>query len=222
MKKFFKNIFAINKLDFLISLYIFCIVVSELMGGKTFPLLNTNFLKLNASVAILVLPFVFSINDIIVEVYGLERGRSVVRSGLLMVAFLFMFAALAVYLPPSSRFVNTEAAYDTVFGQSIRISLASLIAFTISDFTDVFIFAKIKKMMGKKALWFRNNVSNFISELIDTVVFMTLAFYVFNQPFSANFGFLISLITPYWLLKCFMSVIETPFVYIGVNWLKKK
>lgn len=50
---------------------------------------------------------------------------------------------------------------------------------------------------------------------------MILAFYAFDKPFISNVNFLASLILPYWLLKCLMSVIETPFVYLGVNWLKK-
>ena len=76
--------------------------------------------------------------------------------------------------------------------------------------------------MGKKALWFRNNVSNFSAQLIDTTVFMTLAFYALGDSFSENTAFLLSLIIPYWLLKCFMSVIETPLVYLGVKWLKNE
>ena len=57
---------------------------------------------------------------------------------------------------------------------------------------------------------------------MDTTIFMFLAFYAFNKPFSDNFGFLLSLILPYWFLKCFMSVIETPLVYLGVKWLKNE
>jgi len=50
---------------------------------------------------------------------------------------------------------------------------------------------------------------------------MFLAFYAFNKPLADNVPFLIGLILPYWLLKCLMSIIETPFVYLGVKWLKK-
>lgn len=213
--------FKIQKLDFLISFYIFCIAASELMGGKTFPLLDINGFKLNANVAIFLFPFIFSINDIITEVYGKERTKSLIRSGILIVFFIFLFALLATSLPPSGRFIPREEAYDMVFGLSMRIAAASLIAFTLAEFLDVFVFAKIREKLGKSKLWLRTNASNFLSQLIDTVVFMTLAFYAFDQGFNENVAFLISLIIPYWLLKCTMSVIETPFVYAGVKWLKK-
>jgi uncharacterized PurR-regulated membrane protein YhhQ (DUF165 family) len=45
---------------------------------------------------------------------------------------------------------------------------------------------------------------------------MFLAFYT-----SGSFWFIVSLIWPYWLLKCSMSIIETPLTYAGVAWLKK-
>lgn len=209
-----------HKMDLLVALYIFLLCTAELMGGKTFPLL-TSPLRLNASVAIFLIPFIFSINDIIVEVYGAARARNVIRSGLLVIALIFGFSFLATTLPPSMRFQATEGAYDTIFQQSMRISLASLTAFALSDFLDVYLFSKIREALGKKKLWLRNNVSNIIAQFVDTVVFMILAFYALNQPAAQNIAFLSSLILPYWLLKCFMSVIETPLVYIGVNWLKK-
>lgn len=213
--------FKVQKLDLLISVYIFCIVVSELMGAKTFPLFSIGTFKLNASVAIFVLPFIFTINDVVTEVYGKERTRSIIRSGLFIIFLIFAFSIFATTLPASIRFQASEKAYDTIFGLSARIAAASLIAFTLAEFMDVLVFVKIRKMLGKKALWLRNNASNFVSQFIDTSVFMFLAFYAFDRSFNNNSIFLIGLILPYWLLKCFMSVIETPLVYLGVNWLKK-
>lgn len=212
----------IQKLDLLISIYIFCIAVSELMGGKTFPLANILGYQLNASVAIFVLPLIFTINDIITEVYGKERTRSIIRSGLLVIALILVFSLLATTLPPSKRFEGIENAYDLIFTTSSRIAAASLTAFALAEFLDVFIFATIRHRLGKSKLWLRNNASNFLAQFIDTLVFMTLAFWAFDKGFLNNINFLWSLILPYWLLKCFMSVIETPFVYLGVKWLQDK
>lgn len=218
----FKNIFKVEKMDLLIALYIFCIVASELMGGKTFPLFKIAGYQLNANVAIFLFPFIYTINDVIAEVFGKERARGVVRSGVLVVALLFLFTILATQLPASGRFIKTEGAYDIVFGLSTRIAAASLIAFSIAEFTDVFIFMKLKRAMGKKGLWLRNNVSNFAAQGLDTIIFMTLAFYALDHSFDSNLVFLSSIIIPYWLLKCFASIIETPLVYLGVKYLKQK
>lgn len=212
----------IDKLDFLISLYIYCIAISELMGGKTFPITTIAGFKLSASVAIFVLPLVFAINDIINEVFGKDRAKSVVRSGLFVVFLIFVASIFFTWLPPSMRFIKTEGAYDAIFGLSARIAIASLTAFTIAEFSDVFIFSKIRQKLGKKSLWLRTNASNFVSQFLDTTIFMFLAFYALDKPFNDNVVFLFGLILPYWLLKCFMSVIETPLVYLGVRWLRTK
>lgn len=212
--------FKIERFDLLVSIYIFCITVAELMGAKTFPLVKILGYQLNASVAIFVIPLIFTINDVITEVYGQARTRSVIRSGIIVIGLILFVSVLFTNLPPSSRFELSEKAYDTVFGLSARIAAASLTAFAIAEFTDVLVFVKIRQALGKKALWFRNNVSNFVSQFADTLIFMTLAFYSLDKPFGANLSFLTSLIIPYWLLKSSMSVIETPLVYLGVRWLK--
>jgi uncharacterized integral membrane protein (TIGR00697 family) len=191
------------------------------MGAKTIPIADLGFMKLNASVSIFLLPLIFSINDVITEVLGTEKARSLVRIGIIVVALLFVFEAFAVALPSSTRFLPSEPAYNSIFGQAIRISFASLVAFGISDICDVLIFTKLRTKFKNKALWLRNNASNIIAQLIDTVVFMTLAFYAFDKSFADNWSFLSSVILPYWIVKSCMSIIETPLVYLGVKWLRK-
>jgi len=214
--------YKIKKFDLLIAVYIFCICAAEFMGSKTFPLIEVFGKPLNASVAIFLIPLLFTINDVITEVYGKERTRSVIRSGLVVIALVLLVSVAFTALPPSSRFAESEQAYDDIFGKSARIAFASLVAFALAEFLDVYLFAKIRQKLGKSKLWLRTNASNFGAQLIDTIVFMTLAFYAFNTSFADNYTFLIGLIIPYWLLKCFMSVIETPFVYLGVKWLKNE
>lgn len=221
-KHYHPPMFGIRKFDLLVALYIFCIVTSELLGAKTVPLADFGWIRFNMSVAILTVPLVFTINDIITEVHGKERTRSVIRAGLVIVALTFAFAGLATWLPASPRFAAMEPHYDAVFTQSMRMSFASLMAFAIAEFTDLFIFVNIRKAMHGKALWLRNNASNFAAQFLDTVIFMALAFWAFDQSAGANVAFLTSLIIPYWLVKCAMSVLETPFVYWGVRWLEKE
>lgn len=212
----------IEKMDFLIAIYIFCIAVSEIMGAKTFPIANIFGFPINQTVSIFVFPLIFIINDIINEVYGPERTRSIIRASLVIILLIFLYSILVVSIPPSKRFLSSEGAYDQIFGLSARFSLASLIAFISSDFLDVYIFARMRKSLGKKGLWLRVNISNFISQFVDTTTFMVLAFWDLSQSFSGNFSFILSLLIPYWIIKCLISVVETPLVYWGVNWLRSE
>ena len=75
-----------------------------------------------------------------------------------------------------------------------------------------------KKITKGKYLWLRNNLSTVISQLIDTTLFMFIAFYMVTPQFTAPF--IIELIIPYWLFKVGFAFIDTPLVYLGVKWLK--
>jgi uncharacterized integral membrane protein (TIGR00697 family) len=210
----------IEKFDLVVALYVFGVMVAELLGSKTFPLLQTDWLHLNASVAIFVMPLLFTLTDVVVEVHGRSRARSMVFSGLITVALLMLFSLLATHLPPSSRFAVSEPAYDAIFGASARIAAASLAAFAVSELLDVAVFSKLRARLGKRGLWLRNNVSNFVSQLADSAVFLTLAFYAFGDSLGQNASFLFGLLLPYWLIRCGLSLVETPLVYLGVWWLK--
>lgn len=211
-----------RRIEIIVALYIFSVIVAELMGSKTFQLLSVGSFSLKASVAIFVLPIVYSLTDIIVEVYGKARARGVVYIGIAMIGLLVLYSALATALPPSTRFAPTEPSYDAIFHASIRISLASLTAFAVAELLDVAVFAKLRERMHNRKLWLRNNLSNFIGFFVDSLIFLTLAFYALDQSLSSNFSFIAGLLVPYWLLKCALSVFGTPLVYAGVRWLKKE
>jgi uncharacterized integral membrane protein (TIGR00697 family) len=210
----------IRKFDFLVALYVFGVMVAELMGTKTFSIGTLGHWHLTASVAVFVFPLLFTITDVIVEVHGRARARSVVFCGIFMVFLLALFEMLAVHIAPSARFAPSEKAYDAIFGASLRLAAASLVAFGASELLDVLVFARLRKLLGGRALWLRNNVSNFVSQLADSTLFLTLAFYAAGTGFGANVSFLLGLIIPYWLVKCALSMLETPLVYAGVWWLK--
>lgn len=210
-----------NKMEFLVALYITCLALAEIMSMKTIPLFKIFNYQLNVSVGIFVFPILFAINDVIAEVKGRARAQQLVYTGLIMVAFIMIYSIFVTWLPESNRFSDGQA-YNAIFAKAARISLASLLAFLISGLLDVALFHKIKVKTQGKMLWLRSNLSNFISQLLDTFVFTSVAFYSFQDSLATNFNFIMSIVIPYWLLKCFMSVVETPLTYWGVKWLAKK
>lgn len=211
----------IRKFDVIVALYVFGVLTAELLGSKVFPLGQLGSFHLHASVAIFVMPLLFTITDVVVEVFGRKRARSIVWSGLICAALLVLYTSLATHLPPTGRSIASEHAYDTIFGSSARFAAASLVAFAVSELLDIFIFAKLRQSMHKRALWFRNNASNFVSQFADSAVFLTLAFYSLQRGLGSNVSFLFGLLLPYWALRCIFSVVETPLVYLGVAWLRK-
>lgn len=174
-----------KKLSILTAIYIFCVIMTETMGVKTSPIGNIalhlgpiHISQLKVSMAIFFIPFIYCINDVIAQVYGYKMARSIYRISLVCIIALAFFSWLTTILPTSIIFADKEAAYDTIFGQTLRFSVASIIAFAVSDILDLLIFVKLRKKLGDKSLWLSTNVSNFISQGLDGALFVYLAMYI--------------------------------------------
>lgn len=203
-----------TKLDILLALFIASLVAANLLGTKI-----TTFFGVSVSVGIFAYPLSFLITDIVAEVSGKKRANQFVTAGFVALVFIIFLTSLAVSLPAADRYTyNNE--YQLIFGASLRMILASMVAFVLSQFHDVWAFHKIREKTKGKHLWLRNNLSTIFSQLIDTVIFMFIAFYQLTPKF--DMAFIISLIIPYWLFKVLFALLDTPFVYLGVKWLKGK
>ena len=108
--------------------------------------------------------------------------------------------------------------YETIFGASLRIMVASIIAYIISQYHDIWAFEFWKAKTKGRFLWLRNNFSTIVSQAIDTLIFMFIAFYHLTPKFDALF--ILELAIPYYLFKIAFAIMDTPFIYLGVRWLK--
>ena len=203
-----------NRLAFLFAMFIGLLIMMNLLGGKI-----TTLLGISVSVAIFLVPLTFLITDIVSEVYGREISQKFVYLGMIVIFITMLITQFFIYLPPNARYAfNTE--YSQIFGSSLRMMLASLLAFGLSQLNDVFVFHYLKKKTRGKMLWLRNNVSTMISQAIDTTVFMLVAFWGISPKFDLYFV-LIGLGLPYYLFKIVFAILDTPLVYLGVKWLEK-
>lgn len=202
-----------KKVYLLLGLFVGALAAANLLGSKV-----ATFWKITVSVGIFAYPLTFLITDGIAEVYGKEKTRNFVWAGFLSQILIFFLVLLSVKLPPATRYgFNTE--FVTVFSMSLRMIVASMTAFLISQLHDIWAFHFWKKMTKGRFLWLRNNFSTITSQAIDTLLFMYLAFYKLTPKFTA--GFVLSISIPYFILKIIMALIDTPFCYMIVRWLKK-
>lgn len=201
------------KTDFLLALFIGSLILANTLGTKI-----TTIFGIRVSVGIFFTPILFLVTDIISEVHGKKKARSFVYISVIVLIFTLIMMYIAIIMPANATWNNQEA-FASVFGASLRMTLASIIAFMLSQLHDVWAFDLLKKKTKGKYLWFRNNVSTWVSQFIDTTIFMFLAFYMVAPKFTVMF--IISLIIPYWLFKVVLAIIDTPLVYAGVKWLKK-
>jgi len=202
------------KTNLLLGIFVAALIAANVIGTKIAQVWVINF-----SVGIFAYPFTFLITDIIEEVHGRKKTKEFVYIGFIALVFVLLLITLAVSLPFAERsYLQTE--YTKVFGMSFRIFIASITAFLISQLHDVWAFNFWKEKTKGHFLWLRNNLSTITSQFIDTVIFMFIAFYAVSPKFTVAYMF--ALIIPYWLLKIVVALFDTPFVYLGVWWLKKK
>jgi len=174
---------------------------------------------ITASMGIWLVPLSFLITDILAEVKGKKYINNLIWSTIVALIFSYLFIKLSIAIPPADRFAENNDAFVTIFNNSSRMFLASIVAFGLSQFHDIWAFEFWKKKTKGKFLWLRNNLSTIVSQFIDTTIFMFLAFYKMSDKFDAAFVW--SLILPYYILKIILALVDTPLVYLGVKWLKE-
>ncbi len=69
------------------------------------------------------------------------------------------------------------SAFETVMGGTPRIWLGGILAYGISTFLNVTIFSRLKASEGSRLLWLRAGIASVLSQIVDTLIFITIAFY---------------------------------------------
>ncbi|MFA5570407.1 MAG: queuosine precursor transporter [Sphaerochaetaceae bacterium] len=207
-----------QKKQFLFALYLTSMVLVNILGSKITYLRLFSLLEIRTSVGILFMPLLFLITDITTEVYGRKTSSQFVNLSTMMLVFMFIMTWLCIILPGHPTWPLQEA-YVNIFYSSMRMTIASLISFFIAQHIDVLIFWSIKVLSKEKHLWIRNNVSTIISQFVDTTIFMFIAFY--KTASAPTVSGVFTLILPYWIFKIIFALLDTPFCYLGVWWIKR-
>lgn len=155
----------------------------------------------------------FPCTDTVAEVWGAARARLMVYLGAATYAVAIAFYMLGTTLPAAPGW-GLNDAYVAIFSQASRMIVASICATLVAQLLDIYVFEKIKSMTGQRWLWLRNNGSTAISQLVDTAIFYSIAFYgiIPNSQLPL-------LVLGTYLVKLVITVIDTPFVYLLVRWI---
>jgi len=150
--------------------------------------------------------------DAISEIWGRRCANMVVLTGFIGLGLTFLLIQLALWCP-AAPFWTGEEAFQSVLGMTPRIIIASLAAYAFSQFHDVWLYTLLKERMRGRHLWLRNNVATMLSQLFDTAIFITIAFYGV-MPLGP-------LIIGQWSVKAALSLCDTPLVY-GAVWCVRR
>jgi uncharacterized integral membrane protein (TIGR00697 family) len=167
---------------------------------------------------------VFITSDIINDYFGKKGVRFISFTTAVFIAFSFLIIYTATVLVPADFWVevnkgnenfNINTAFARIFRQGLGIILGSLSAFLFSQIIDALVFERIKSRTGSKHIWLRATGSTLISQFIDSILVIGIAFYLFgNWTFSQwmNVSF------NNYLYKFVVAILFTPLLYLA-HWL---
>lgn len=164
---------------------------------------------------VLFFPISYVFGDIMTEVYGYARARKVVWAGFGALAFASFMSWAILAFPPAPGWPHQEA-YETVFGATPRIVLASLIAYFSGEFCNSYVLAKMKLVTKGRQLWSRTIGSTIVGEAVDSAIFYPIAFL---GVWETDLVWRVMLSN--YALKVLWETVMTPLTYRIVNFLKR-
>ena len=206
MKKY-SILFVILAVLFTVSL-----IVSNIIAGK---LWQAPF-GIVLTCGVFLFPIVYIIGDVVPECYGLSTARKVIFLGFAMnlYAVVFFYLTIKAAYPP---FFQGQEAFNTVLGFTPRLLIASFIAYLIGTNANAWILVLVKKWTESKWLWVRTISSTIVGESLDSLFFITIAFYGIlpNEALAPMIFYQAS-------FKILYEAAATPLTYLVVGWVKKQ
>lgn len=207
-----------ENLNLLTIVFIVTLVISNVITGKVINLGISLFGNpITIAGAIICYPVTYLITDIVGEIWGKKEANRIVRYGFLSQIIATLIIILTTYTPAVDPAM--QEAYVALLGQNWVFVVGSLAAYLVSQFLDVTIFHTIRSRYierhgsTKGGKWIWNNLSTMTSQLVDTAIFITIAFGLgFGWLWSAP-GMLVNMLIGQYLVKFACALIDTPFFY---------
>lgn len=201
--------------NFITAAFVTVLLCSNLIGpGKAVKLFGVSFGAGN-----LFFPIGYIFGDILTEVYGYARARKVIWAGFGAQVFATFMAWVVLAMPadPDVEYNKIiDPALQTVFGNTWRIVVGSMVAFWVGDFANSFVMAKMKIWTQGRHLWTRTIGSTMVGQLVDSIIFYPIAF---AGLWDNNTLFKVVIFN--FLFKLSVEILFTPITYAIVGWLKK-
>ena len=150
----------------------------------------------------------FLATDIMNEKYGAKESRKAIILGVVSQIIFIIMTQYALLYTPSSVDVSNESM-KTLFSVNLRVSIASLFMYFVSNMFDIYLYEKIRKKFPNK-LWLRNNTSTIISNCLENYLFTFIAF-------TGIFDFKTMIISASIasIFEMIIAICDTPFLYLS-------
>ena len=150
---------------------------------------------------------IFLATDLISEYYGGREARRAVLIGFAAAVLALLSSTMTLLFIPAP-WDWAHGPLQELFTLLPRVVFGSMLAYLISQTLDTYLYDLIRKRW--RALWLRNNGSTWISQLVDTLTFCTVAL-LGTMPTDAWLQVVLST----YLLKVVIAALDTPFIYLS-------
>lgn len=203
--------------DLILGFFVTVLLISNIVSVKAVRIgLPFSGMNLSFDGGTILFPISYIFADILTEVYGYERSRRVIWAGFAGLVLLAATVWLVGVLPADPDW-TLQGPYQDLLMTAPRIALASILAYFAGEFSNSFILSRLKIYTKGKFLWLRTIGSTVVGQLIDSALFVGVAF----GGLWENSLVLRVLVSNY-LFKTGYEIIATPLTYAVTNWLKQR
>ena len=195
------------------------------------------------AVGVLPYPLTFLCTDLICELYGKARANFLVSVGLGLNIFilLVLFAgnalpavppdsmppwqilqlAAPVALPTGEVVEHSVGLYQLIYATTSGAMVASMVAYIAAQYCDVHLYHFWKRVTGGKHLWIRNNFSTLISQMVDSVMVISVTFGAAYLRGDMALDVILMLVGSNYLFKAVVALLDTGPLYLAVHYLRR-
>jgi uncharacterized PurR-regulated membrane protein YhhQ (DUF165 family) len=226
---------------------VFLVLAAVFLGAMT--LLNvvgiTRFIQLGPlalAVGVLPYPLTFLCTDLVSELYGRARANFLVTVGLglnFLILAVLTLGDLAPSVPPESMppwqiiqlaepvsLPNGEVVtgqiglFELIYATTSGAVFASMLAYITAQYCDVQLYHFWKRLTRGKHLWLRNNFSTLLSQMVDSIMVITVTFGAVYWRGEIAFNTLLVLVGSNYAFKALCALADTLPLYLLVRWLR--
>ena len=189
----------------LCAVFVMCLLLGDVIGGKT---IATPLGPI--SVGIIPFPVTFLLTDVVNDFYGRKGARFLTWLGFGAAVGAWIVLQVGTLLPIDQSTYFTQAEFQKIFGGSSQLFVASMLAYLIGQFLDIYVFQFWKALTQSKHLWLRATGSTVLSQAVDTIVINEI---FWNWTAHREQGWILSKIGREYGIKVVVAIFLTPVIY---------
>ena len=213
------------------GLYVYTVLAIIGANIQVLKIVNFPFFENPIALGTILFSTTFLTTDILTEYYGKEFAKKNILIGFISFLLMTIIMLFTMGFTPlnemsaSEEYVWALPIQDNLMGIFMPFPtffIASMIAYLLSQYFDVWIYSKISHITNKKFLWMRNNISTMTSSLLDNTIFSIFAWIILNpNPLSFS-TVLFTFILGTYVLRIIIAILDTPFIYLAKYFLPNR